>query len=136
VGNGPLQVGWHGATGLGDRWRSLWRRIGSRGASNWTGHERKEPVGEPKIQARAGKWPDSVNLLAWRMVALYLDPAHVEADNRPLFDEMQKRCLLCNSRDRCKHDLTTDTHDGKWRRYCANGAALRRLSQNRAREKD
>jgi len=70
------------------------------------------------------------------MAVLHLDPAEVVTDNRPLFDEMQRRCLLCNSRDRCKHDLSTDPQDSRWKVYCANREPLYHLSQGGTREKD
>jgi hypothetical protein len=94
------------------------------------------PAMAPEIHVRAGKWPDSVSLLAWRMAALHIGPGQVTDDDRPLFDAMQRRCALCNSRDRCKHDLSTVPHDDKWQTYCANREALCRLSRDAAREKD
>jgi len=123
--NGSIQLRW---AGLAERWRKLCRRFCPCGCAPF-GRKSKAPdkdvAVEPDTQPRPGKWPDMTRLIDYRMSALRLDPAQFAADHSSLFSDMRAHCLLCNSRDRCRHDLSTNPQGGKWQLYCRNRDALR-----------
>ena len=61
-------------------------------------------------------------LLYRRMRLLDLDPAGVACAEPLSFWELEARCRMCNTKERCACDLADNSRD--WREYCPNGLML------------
>jgi len=68
-----------------------------------------------------------MGLLRWRMALLKLDPDELRGADPLLFRELQGRCSLCQSPDRCGAELARAAWQD-WREYCRNETILTMLS--------
>ena len=78
------------------------------------------------------------SLLFRRMAALQVDRNELASNDPLLFRELQARCTLCRSKERCVLDLAQECDEPgnrEWREYCLNATTLNALGavQNRAR---
>ncbi|MBX9829790.1 MAG: hypothetical protein K2Y27_32955 [Xanthobacteraceae bacterium] len=86
----------------------------------------------PGLRALAGKWPDtSTDLLARRLRALNLDPAHLSAHHPAVARDLSRLCTLCADKSRCRHDLQQRPENAAWQSYCPNTGTLTALQQER-----
>ena len=92
----------------------------------------------------SGEAPDlprhsyDASLLFRRMAALQVDRNELASDDPLLFRELQARCTLCRSKERCVLDLAQECDapgNREWREYCLNATTLNALGavQNCAR---
>jgi hypothetical protein len=72
--------------------------------------------------------PGSADLLLRRMAALDLDRKEVSRTEPRTFQDLQRVCSMCNSKRRCRRDLTRDAADPVWEDYCPNAATLMALN--------
>jgi len=77
--------------------------------------------------APVSRSPDEANLLGRRMVAVDLDPYELSLSEPALSRHLQRRCALCESRERCARDLAREAADPAWQEYCPNAATLNAL---------
>ncbi len=68
-----------------------------------------------------------MGLLQHRMTLLNLDPDELRGADPLLFYELQGRCSLCQSPDRCAAELARAAWQD-WSEYCPNEAILTMLS--------
>lgn len=80
------------------------------------------------LQALAGKWPDSSDLLTRRMAALNMDFSELRSSQPAVARDMQRVCAICATRPQCEHDLDRKPADCSWRSYCPNTATLDALA--------
>jgi hypothetical protein len=92
----------------------------------------------------SGEAPDlphhsyDASLLFRRMAALQVDRNELASNDPLLFRELQARCTLCRSKERCVLDLAQECDEPanrEWREYCLNATTLNALGalQNCAR---
>lgn len=87
------------------------------------------------LGTRVRRGPDE---LARRMVALDLDSYELTLSDPALFHHLQRRCMLCESRERCLRDFARETSGfgwrdcEDWREYCPNASLLDMLSALRS----
>jgi hypothetical protein len=72
--------------------------------------------------------PGSADLLLRRMAALDLDRKEVSRTEPRTFQDLQRVCSMCDSKRRCRRDLTRDAADPVWEDYCPNAATLMALN--------
>jgi hypothetical protein len=92
-------------------------------------YRNKSPVG---IDRRSTAFGNAL-LLPRRMEFLGLDSAEIGRTERQLLQQLEARCRVCLSKDRCAADLVraVDPMDRSWRDYCPNAATLDLLSRLR-----
>ena len=77
-----------------------------------------------ELQALAGKWPGSADLLTRRMSALGLDASGIARSQPSVSNDLNKLCSLCGSKRRCRDDLARDPKNPAWQEYCPNSSTL------------
>jgi hypothetical protein len=58
------------------------------------------------------------------MRALGLDPVRLEQANAPLFRNLQRKCVSCDSHERCDAELQQGTYEADFQDYCPNADVL------------
>jgi len=58
------------------------------------------------------------------MRALGLDPARLEQTDAPLFRDLQRKCVACDSHERCDAELGQGTCEANFKGYCPNADIL------------
>lgn len=69
-----------------------------------------------------------VNLLLRRMTLLSIKTDVLRSEDPLLFWELEGRCSLCPSTERCSVELASSA-DGEWRDYCPNQSILATLGK-------
>jgi hypothetical protein len=64
------------------------------------------------------------DLLSRRMLVSGLDECGVACIAPAILHDLQRRCVLCESREECALGLADDFADVSWARYCPNAATL------------
>jgi benzoate-CoA ligase len=62
----------------------------------------------------------SARLLQRLMRTIGLDPAIVSANQPQLYGELQRKCVVCESQDRCERDLLSGASVSSYTNYCQN----------------
>jgi len=125
---------------IAKRWRNWWGNRAGRSEldtldrSEMNRIARDVGASSEELQALAGKWPDSADLLIRRMGSLQLDPLAVARSQPAVSNDLKKLCSLCVSKGECAHDLDTSAADSHWEEYCPNTTTLKALSAQRAAE--
>jgi hypothetical protein len=88
-------------------------------------------VNSAEFRVLAGKWPDSPELLSWRLPTLNLDEHKLREKEPQVLRDMQRVCTLCASKGRCEHDFAYKPSDPTWRAYCLNSQTLAALETER-----
>ena len=66
----------------------------------------------------------TANFLARLMRALRLDPVKIENAEPQLMRDMQRKCIICESQDRCATDLEQGLSESTYHDYCPNAELL------------
>jgi hypothetical protein len=66
----------------------------------------------------------SARFLQRLMRAIGLDPATVSADHPQVYSTLQRKCIACDSQDRCESDLLSGTSASSYTDYCQNADIL------------
>ena len=96
-------------------------------------------VGDAHSSGEApARYSYDASLLFRRMAALQVDRNELASNDPLLFRELQARCTLCRSKERCVLDLAQECDEPgnrEWREYCLNATTLNALGavQNCAR---
>ena len=96
-------------------------------------------VGDAHSSGEApARYSYDASLLFRRMAALQVDRNELASNDPLLFRELQARCTLCRSKERCVLDLAQECGEPgnrEWREYCLNATTLNALGavQNCAR---
>jgi hypothetical protein len=88
-------------------------------------------VGGAEFRVRAGKWPDTSDLLSQRMKEINVDVAATARIEPQVLRDLQRVCTLCASKRKCRHDLAGNPADPAWREYCPNATTLTVLAAER-----
>ncbi len=81
-------------------------------------------VSPSQLRELASKGPAAADLLQKMLVALRVDPK-VLADIDPLIAyDLQRLCISCGNKKRCKHELADGTAAKTFREYCPNAITL------------
>ena len=79
-------------------------------------------VGNLELAALATKSPQSAALLDKLLKALGVESeAHA---NISVLHDLQRLCIFCGQKQRCKHELEVTTAAGRFRQYCPNAYTL------------
>ena len=86
--------------------------------------ELERALENPPTNETTSRYAYDANLLFRRMELHQVDRAHL-ADHDPLlFRELQARCALCPSKERCAVDNLNDAMSDEARAYCLNASTL------------
>jgi hypothetical protein len=77
-----------------------------------------------ELRAVASRGPESADLLLDHMAALDLDRNEVSQTQGRTFQDLQRVCMMCESRRRCARDLARDSEAPAWKDYCPNATTL------------
>jgi len=86
-------------------------------------------VSTDQLKRLANAGPHAADEMVALMLAINIDPAEVARLYPEQFRDMQVNCSLCESKDRCRHDLGEQVIDREYVRYCSNADHLRALQQ-------
>ena len=67
-------------------------------------------------------------LLSCRMAMLGLDCRAIECGDSKTFDEIKRRCTLCEFSEACAVDLKRDPNNPVWEMYCPNARTFNALT--------
>lgn len=81
-----------------------------------------------ELRAVTSRGPESADLLLDRMAALDLDRNEVSQTQGRTFQDLQRVCMMCESRRRCAQDLARDSEATAWKDYCPNATTLMALN--------
>jgi hypothetical protein len=68
------------------------------------------------LSVLAGKWPDSVDSLYWRMNEIKLDRREITHADPQVMRDLQRVCTVCGSKRRCEHALAKNPSDPAWQK--------------------
>lgn len=78
---------------------------------------------------RSTATPDEhYGLLSCRMAMLGLDCRTIEGGDSKTFDEIKRRCSLCEYSEACAVDLKRDPNNPVWEMYCPNAGTFNKLT--------
>ena len=80
------------------------------------------PTGE--LRALAAKGPGSAQLLEQMLLRLYVDPAQLANSNPAIMRDLQRLCVVCGQKDRCRHELKEGTAAEHFHEFCPNAFTL------------
>ena len=80
-----------------------------------------------ELRGLADKSPGSAELIQKMLVALNVDPAEFAQDNPAVLRDLQRLCVACNHKTRCRHELAAGTAAAHFREYCPNAFTLEAL---------
>ena len=89
-------------------------------------------VSGAELRVLAGKWPDSAELLPWRLAALNPDEHRLREKEPQVLRDLQRVCTLCARKGRREHDVAYKPSDRIWRAYCPNSQTLAALETERS----
>lgn len=75
----------------------------------------------------------SEDLNARALLAVGTDPAEFRSQHTEWSRHMQRLCMTCAARSRCRHDLDADVFGRQYRHYCANAESLSELVASEGR---
>jgi|SRR5208282_66382 len=112
------------------QWFRDWTRTGSVSELKCFGDEEIERIAKDvgvsasELRTLATFGPEAADLLLRRMAALDLDRKEVARIEPQTFQDLQRVCLMCESRRRCARDFAGDSASEAWKDYCPNAATL------------
>lgn len=83
-------------------------------------------IGVPaaELRALAAKGPDAANLLGKLLVKLCVDPVQLANANPAVMRDLQRLCVVCGHKERCRHELSDGTAAEHYQEYCPNAFTL------------
>ena len=83
-------------------------------------------IGVPatELRALAAKGPGAANLLEKLLLKLSVDPAQLSMANPAIMRDLQRLCVVCGQKERCRHELAQGTAAEHYREYCPNAFTL------------
>lgn len=118
---------WHKAAALAGDQRH--RMSAAREIAALDPHERDRILGEAGLErwdiAGAMRTPFvSEDLLSQAMNAIGVDPADFQTHHGLWHRDMERLCMACQARSRCRRDLATHDFARRYRHYCPNAISL------------
>lgn len=131
-----LREFWRSAAAFADDWRR--RRAALREVDGLDPHERSRILGEAGLTRRdldAMRTPFvGDDLLTRAMHAVGAAPAAFRARHGYWHRDMERVCMACPARSRCRRDLATRDFARRYRHYCPNADSLSEVAAGTARE--
>jgi hypothetical protein len=85
-----------------------------------------------ELRALAGKGSDSAKLLEKLLISLDVDPTQLADRSPAVMRDLQRLCVVCGQKERCRHELKAGTSAEHYREYCPNAFTLDALFQRSA----
>lgn len=86
-----------------------------------------------ELRSLASKGPDSAALLEKLLLALRVDPEVLMKADPATMRDMQRLCVNCQQKRRCRHELAAGTAAEHYRSYCPNAFTLAAVFAEKAR---
>ncbi len=80
------------------------------------------PPGE--LRALAAKGPHAADLLEKMLLKLNVDPAQLANANPAVMRDLQRLCVVCGQKERCRHELKDGTAAEHYHEFCPNAFTL------------
>ena len=77
-----------------------------------------------ELQEIVRKGPDAAQLLNKMLVALKIDPKRLEELDPEVTRDLQRLCVSCNTRTRCRHELAAGTAAENYHQFCPNAFTI------------
>ena len=84
------------------------------------------------LRGLTAKGPDAANALSRMLCALSMDPASLAEGDPATMRDLQRTCILCGQKSRCKHDLAKGTVAQHFRQFCPNAYTLDALLKQKS----
>jgi hypothetical protein len=84
----------------------------------------------PRSTGKPSTGVEYEELLGCRMAMLGLDPRTIESGDRAMFDEIRRRCSMCEFHESCAVELRRDPNSPVWETYCPNSGTFIELAQD------
>jgi hypothetical protein len=83
------------------------------------------------LAAVAERGPNAAALLQKLLVALGIDPKDIDHRDPAVVRDLQRSCVMCDEKKRCKFDLANGIAADNFRDYCPNAHTLDALLQEK-----
>lgn len=79
------------------------------------------------LRTLASEGPGAADLLKRMLVALHVDPAVLDKIDPRMTRELQRSCITCGEKRRCRHELASGTAARNMHQFCPNAPTLETL---------
>jgi hypothetical protein len=79
----------------------------------------------------ASKGPHAADSLQKMLLALGVDPKKLASQEPIVMRDLQRLCITCGEKKRCKHELAAGTAGGNFREFCPNAYTLEVLLEGK-----
>jgi hypothetical protein len=76
------------------------------------------------LRGLAAKGPGAAEFLRKMLLALSVDPNDLAKTDPAVMRDLQRICMLCGQKSRCRHELAAGTAAGHFREFCPNAYTL------------
>jgi hypothetical protein len=96
----------------------------------WCGREEETKIARDlglsasDLRTLAAKAPDAANYLSKMLHALSLDPLRLAKNDPATARDLQRTCIFCDQKSRCRHELADGTAKQRFRDFCSNSHTL------------
>jgi hypothetical protein len=88
-------------------------------------------LGTHELYQLARQGPHAADLLRKMLVALGVDPKTLAAQDPLIMRDLQRLCITCGEKKRCRHELAASTAASNYRDFCPNALTLEALFKAR-----
>ena len=88
-------------------------------------------INQSELAAVVERGPGAADLLQKLLVALGIDPKDIDHRDPAVMRDLQRSCVMCDEKRRCKFDLANGIAADNFRDYCPNAHTLDALLQAR-----
>ena len=88
-------------------------------------------IDQGELAALAKKGPGATDLLQKLLVALGIDLKDLDRYDPAVMRDLQRSCVMCDEKGRCKFDIANGVITEKFRDYCPNAFTLDALLKER-----
>ena len=79
----------------------------------------------------ARKGPDAADLLQKMLLALGVNPKTLASQDPMIMRDLQRLCITCAQKKRCRHELAGGTAGKNFREFCPNAYTLKALFEGK-----
>lgn len=88
-------------------------------------------INQSELAALIKRGPGAADLLQKLLVALGMNPKDLDHGDPAVMRDLQRSCIMCEEKRRCKYDLVNGVITDNFRDYCPNAFTLDALLQAR-----
>ncbi len=81
-------------------------------------------VSPQELRFYVNKGPHAADELPKLLRALGVDPQKLASESPGKMRDLQRLCITCGDKDRCRHDLAAGTIATHYREYCPNATSI------------